>query len=99
MTSRTGGTLEDPSMMTSGTGDTKKSSNVTPYKGHGKNLVTSYLFWKNPIHQRENTETNGSKPHYTESDNSYTDRSDDEKIIEGYELMDELSNKDREDAE
>ena len=37
----TGGTQDEPSTLTSKTGDSKKASNVTPYKGHRKNLFAS----------------------------------------------------------
>ena len=43
------GTKYDNSLLTSRTGDPKKSSNVTPDKGHMKNLVTSSPLWKYPI--------------------------------------------------
>ena len=60
--------------MTSRTGDSKKSSNVTPDKEHRKNLVTSSKFWKY-------TESYGSKPYYKGSDNSYTESSHGEENI------------------
>ena len=75
---KTGGTQDYPSELTSITCDTKKPSNVTPDEGHRKNLVTRYRLRKYPIHQRERTEPNGSKPNYKGSDNSYTERSHDE---------------------
>ena len=75
MTSRTDGTQYHPSTLTSRTGDSKKISNVTPYKGHNMNLVTSSPLLKYPIHKREIYEPHGSKLHYTGSDNSYTDGS------------------------
>ena len=50
--SRTYGTQYDLSTLISRTGNSKKSSNVTPDKGHKKNLVTSYKFQKYPIHQK-----------------------------------------------
>ena len=52
LNSRTGGTQDYPSMLTSRTCDSNKSSNVTPDKGHGKDLVTNSPLWKDPIHQR-----------------------------------------------
>ena len=81
------------------TGDSKKSSNVTPDKGHMNKSVTSYPLQKYPIHKIERTEPHGSKSNYKGSDNSYTERSHDEKNIENYENTDDLSNKDKEDAE
>ena len=41
LTSRTGETQYHYSTLTSRKGNSKKPSNVTPYKGHRKNLVTS----------------------------------------------------------
>ena len=61
--------------MTSITGDSNKSSNVTPDKGHRNNLVTSYLLRKDTIDWRETSEPHGSKPFYTGSDNSFTNLS------------------------
>ena len=63
-----------------------------------KNLVTSSTLQKDPIHWIENSEPHGSKPFYTLSDDSFTDRSHDEENIENYKFMDELFNKDKEDA-
>ena len=57
---------------------------MTPAKGHNKNLVTSYLSKKYPIHWRETSEPHGSKSFYTGSDNSHTERSHDEYNIENY---------------
>ena len=42
LTLRIDETQDDPSVLTIRTGDSKKSSNLTPEKGHRKNLVTSY---------------------------------------------------------
>ena len=58
------GTQDDHLALTSRTGDTKKSSNVTPDKGHRKNLVASSPFQKYTTNRRKITETYGSKPHY-----------------------------------
>ena len=69
------GTHNDPSRLTSRTSDSKKSSNATTYKGHRKSLVTSHPLQKDTIHQRERTESHGSKSNYKGSDNSYTERS------------------------
>ena len=44
LTSRTDRTQDDPTTLTSRTGDSKKSSNVTLYKGHTKKLVGSSIF-------------------------------------------------------
>ena len=52
-TSRKGVTQDNPPILTSRTGDSRKSSNLTPYKIHRKNLVTSYPLQKDPINQRE----------------------------------------------
>ena len=52
LTSRIGGTQDHPSTLTSRTGDTKKSSNLTPDKGNRKNLVTSFPLQNYPIHLR-----------------------------------------------
>ena len=82
MTSRSGGTQDGPSTLTSRTGDSNKSSNVTLDKGHRKNLVTSYPLQKDTIHQIEISEPRDSKPHYKGSDNSYTEHSHDEETIE-----------------
>ena len=62
-----------------------------------RNLVTSSPLLKYQIHQREIYEPHGFKHFYTGSYNSYTERSHDEENIENRKLMDELSNKDRED--
>ena len=62
-------------MLTPRTGDSNKSSNVTPYKGHRKKSVTSYPLQKDPIHGRERNEPHGYKPHYKGLDNSYNERS------------------------
>ena len=99
LNSITCGTQDDPSTLTSRTGDANKSSNVTPHKVHGKNLVTSYTLQRYPIHQREISEPHVDIHHYTGSDNSYTDNSHNEENIENYESVDELSNKDKIDAE
>ena len=61
MTSITRGTQDEPYNLTSGTGESKKSSNVKPDKVHMESLVEISIFWKDPIHQRETPETNGSK--------------------------------------
>ena len=50
LTSRTGGTQDYNSMLNSRTVYFNKSSNVTPYKGLRKNLVTSSPLQKYPIH-------------------------------------------------
>ena len=85
--------------MTSRTGHSEKSSNVTPDKGHRKNLVASSPFRKDPINPIETSEYYGYKPFYTGSDNPFTERSHDEDNIEIYKLMDKLSNRGKEDAE
>ena len=69
-------------MFTSVTVDSNRLSNVTPDKGHRKNLVTISPLQKYPIHQREGTVPHGSKPHYKGLDNSYTERSNDEEKLE-----------------
>ena len=61
MTSITSGTQDEPSTLTSGKGDSNKSSNVKPDKEHMKNLVEISIFRKHPIHLRETTEPHGSK--------------------------------------
>ena len=71
-------TQYDPSSLTSITGDSKKSSNVTPYEWHKKKLVTSYPLQKDIFNHRERTEPDGSKPHYKVWDDSYTEHSHDE---------------------
>ena len=76
--------------MTTRTGDLKRSSNVTPDKGHKKNLVSSLPLKKDQIHIIETSEPRGSKPFYTLSDNSFTERSHDENNIEDYKLMNKL---------
>ena len=68
---------------------------MTPYKIHRKNSITSSPLQKYPINQRENSEYHGSKPHYTGSDNSYTDRSHDKENIKNQKCMDKWSNKDK----
>ena len=50
LTSKTGVTQDDPSTLSSITDDPKKSSNMTPDKGHRKNLVASPPLRKCPIH-------------------------------------------------
>ena len=75
-------------MLTSRTGDSKELSNVTPDKGHKKNLVTSDPLRIYIIHQRETSETHVSKTYYTGSYDSYNDRSHDKESIENHELMD-----------
>ena len=50
LTSITGGNQDDPANLTSTTVDSYKSSNVTPDKGHRKNLVESSPSIKYPIH-------------------------------------------------
>ena len=50
-TAITGGTQYEYSTLISRIVDSKKSSNVTQYKGHRKNLVASSPFQKYPIHQ------------------------------------------------
>ena len=99
MTSVIGGTKDTLSTLTSRTGDSKKWLNLTPDKGHMKNLFASSPLRKDPIHWRENSEPHGYKTFYTGSDNYFTDRSHDEENIENYKFMDELSNKDTEHAE
>ena len=72
---------------------------MTLYKVHRKNLVASSPLQKYPIHRRETSETHGSKPFYTVSYNYFTECSHNEKNTENYKLMDEWSNKDKEDVE
>ena len=55
------GNQDDHSALTTRTGDSNISSNVTQDKLHRRNLVTSYPSRKHPIHIRERTEPHGSK--------------------------------------
>ena len=64
LTSRTCRTQGDTSTFSWRKGDSKKSSNVKPDKGHRKNLITSSPLQEDPIHQRERTEPHGSKTYY-----------------------------------
>ena len=72
---------------------------MTPYKVHRKDLVKSSPFKKYPIHQKEITNSRGSKLQYKGPDNFYTESSYDKENIENYKIMDELSTKDKEDSE
>ena len=81
LTSITVGTQYDPSTFTSRTGDSRKPSNVKPDKVHRNNLVASSPLQKYPIHQRVTSEPHGSKPFYTGSDNSFTERPHDEETL------------------
>ena len=64
LNSRIYGTEDGPTTLTSITGDSKKSSNVTPNKVHRKNLVTIYKLQKNTIHKLIIIEPRGYKSCY-----------------------------------
>ena len=65
---------------------------MAPDNEHRKNLVASSTLRTFSIHQKEYSDPHGSKPVYTVSNNSFTERSHYEENIENYILMNELSN-------
>ena len=69
---------------------------MTPDKTHKNKLVTSYPWWKYPIHRRQTSEPHGSKPFDTESDNSFTDNSNDKLNKKKLKFNDKVSNKEKE---